>query len=56
MNRKFQKEIYVKKQEINTGLNHLRKTKQRIKNRNKCFKIRRKSIKRYMDKVSEKGI
>ena len=26
------------------------------KQRNKCVKIRRKSIKRYMDKVSEKGI
>ena len=46
MNREFQKEIYVRS---------------RLRNKywvepNKCVKIRRKSIKRYMEKISEKSI
>ena len=58
MNREFQKEIYVKSRLRNkfsvepTAENKAAYKKQR----NKCVKIRRKSIKRYMDKVSEKGI
>ena len=58
MNREFQKEIYVRSRLRNkywvepTTENKVAYQKQR----NKCVKIRRKSIKRYMDKVSEKGI
>ena len=58
MNREFQQEIYVRSK--------LRKkywveptTENKVayqKQRNKCVKIRRKNIKRYMDKISEKGI
>ena len=44
MNRAFQKEIYVRSRLRNKywvrNKYHLRKTKQRIKNRNKCVKIR----------------
>ena len=58
MNREFQKEIYVRSRLRNkywvepTSENKVAYQKQR----NKCVKIRRKSIKRYMDKLSEKGI
>ena len=58
MNREFQKEIYVRSRLRNkywvepTTENKVAYQKQR----NKCVKIRRKSIKRYMDKISEKGI
>ena len=58
MNREFQKEIYVRSRLRNkywvepSAENKAAYKKQR----NKCVKIRRKSIKRYMDKVSEKGI
>ena len=58
MNREFQKEIYVRRRLINkywvepSSENKAAYKKQR----NKCIKIRRKSIKRYMDKISEKGI
>ena len=58
MNREFQKEIYVRSRLRNkywvepTTENKLAYQKQR----NKCVKIRMKSIKRYMDKISEKGI
>ena len=58
MNREFQKEICVKSRLRNkywvepTTENKVAYQKQR----NKCVKIRRKSIKRYMGKVSEKGI
>ena len=58
MNKEFQKEIYVRSRLRNkywvepSAENKAAYKKQR----NKCVKIRRKSIKRYMDKVSEKGI
>ena len=58
MNREFQKEIYVRSRLRNkywiepSAENKAAYKKQR----NKCVKIRRKSIKRYMDKISEKGI
>ena len=58
MNREFQKEIYVRSRLRNkywvepSAENKAAYKKQR----NKCVKIRRKSIKRYMDKVSEKGM
>ena len=58
MNREFQKEIYVrsrlrKKYWVEPSAENKAAYK---KQRNKCVKIRRKSIKRYMDKISEKGI
>ena len=58
MNREFQKEIYVKsrlrnKCWVETSAENKAAYK---KQRNKCVIVRRKSIKRYMDKVSEKGI
>ena len=58
MNREFQKEIYVrsrlrKKYWVEPSAENKAAHK---KQRNKCVKIRRKSIKRYMDKFSEKGI
>ena len=58
MNREFRNEIYVRSRLRNkfwvepTAENKAAHKKQR----NKCVKIRRKSIKRYMSKVSEKGI
>ena len=58
MNREFQKEIYVRSRLRNkywvepSAENKAAYKKQR----NKCVKIRRKSIKRYIDKISEKGI
>ena len=58
MHREFQKEIYVRSRLRNkywvepSAENKVAYKKQR----NKCVKIRRKSIKRYMDKVSEKGM
>ena len=58
MNREFQKEIYVRSRLRNkywvepSAENKAAYKKQR----NKCVKIRRKSIKRYMNKISEKGI
>ena len=58
MNREFQKEIYVRSRLRNkywvepSAENEAAYKKQR----NKCVKIRRKNIKRYMDKISEKGI
>ena len=58
MNREFQKEIYVRSILINkfwvepSAENKAGYKKQR----KKCVKIRRKSIKRYMDQVSEEGV
>ena len=58
MNREFQKEIYVRSRLRNkywvepSAENKAAYKKQR----NKCVKIRRESIKRYMDKILEKGI
>ena len=58
MNREFQKEIYVRSRLRNkywvepSAENKAAYKKQR----NKCVKIRRKSIKRHIDKISEKGI
>ena len=58
MNREIQKEIYVRSRLRNKyWVEPSAENKAAYKNqRNKCVKIRRKSIKRYMDKVSEKGI
>ena len=58
MNSEFQKEIYVRSRLRNKfWVEPSAKDKAAYKNqRNNCAKIRRKSIKRYMDKVSEKGI
>ena len=58
MNRKFQKEIYLRsrlrnKYWVEPSVENKAADK---KQRNKCVKIRRKSIERYMDKISEKGI
>ena len=58
MNREFQKEIYVRsrlksKYWVEPSVENKAAYK---KQRNKCVKIKRKSIKRYMDKISEKGI
>ena len=58
MNREFQKEIYVSsrlrnKYWVEPSVENKAAYK---KQRNKSVKIRRKSIKRYMDKISEKGI
>ena len=56
--REFQKEIYVRSRLRNkywvepSAENEAAYKKQR----NKCVKIRRKSIKRCMDKISERGI
>ena len=58
MNREFQKEIYVRSRLRNkywVELSAENKAAYKTQ-RNKCVKIRRKSIKRYMDKISEKGI
>ena len=58
MNKELQKEIYMRSRLRNkhwvepSAENKAAYKKQR----NKCVKIRRKSIKRYMDKISEKGI
>ena len=58
MNRELQKENYVRSRLRNkhwvepSAENKAAYKKQR----NKCVKIRRKSIKRYMDKISEKGV
>ena len=58
MNREFQKEIYVSSRLRNKFCDEASAENKAAykKQRNKCVKIRRKSIKRYMDKVSEKGI
>ena len=58
MNSEFQKEIYVRSRLRNKfWVEPSAKDKAAYKKqRNNCAKIRRKSIKRYMDKVSEKGI
>ena len=58
MNREFQKEIYVRSRLRNKyWVEPSAKNKAAYKKqRNKCVKIRRKSIKRYMDKISEKDI
>ena len=58
MNKEFQKEIYVRSRLRNKfWVEPSAKDKAAYKKqRNNCAKIRRKSIKRYMDKVSEKGI
>ena len=57
-NRVFQKEIYVKSRLRNKFLvEPSAENKAAYKKlRNKCVKARRKSIKRYLNKVSEKGI
>ena len=54
MNREFQKEIYVRSRLRNKFW--VEPSAAYKKQRNNCAKIRRKSIKRYMDKVSEKGM
>ena len=58
MNREFQKEIYVRCRSRNRyWVQPSVENKWAYKRqRNKCVKIRRKNIKKYMDKVSEKGI
>ena len=58
MNRQFQKEILVRSRLRNKfWVEPFAENKAAYKNqRNKYVKIRRKSIKRYMDKVSEKGM
>ena len=58
MNSEFQKEIYVRSRlRNNYWVEPSAENKAMYKKqRNKCVKIRRKSIKRYMDKISEKGI
>ena len=58
MNRDFQKEIYVRCRSRNRyWVQPSVENKWAYKRqRNKCVKIRRKNIKKYMDKVSEKGI
>ena len=58
MNREFQKKIYVRSRLRNKyWVEPSAKNKAAYKiQRNKCVKIRRKSIKRYMDEISEKGI
>ena len=58
MNREFQKEIYMRSRLRNKYWVQLSgKNKAAYKNqRNKFVKIRRKGIKRYMDKISEKDI
>ena len=58
MNSEFQKEIYVRSRlRNNYWVEPSAENKAMYKKqRNKCVKIRRKSIKRYMDKVSEKGM
>ena len=58
MSREFQKEIYVRSRLRNKYWVEPT-TENKVayqKHRNKCVKIRKKSIKRYMDKISEKGI
>ena len=56
MNREFQKEIYVSSRLRNKFCDEASAENKAAykKQRNKCVKIRRKSIKRYMDKISEK--
>ena len=58
MNSEFQKEIYVRSRlRNNYWVEPSAENKAMYKKqRNKCVKIRRKSIKRYMDQVSEKDI
>ena len=58
MNREFQKEIYVRIRLRNKCSVELSAENKAVykKQRKKCVTIRRKSIKRYMDKISEKGI
>ena len=58
MNREFQKEIYMKSRLRNKyWVEPPTENKAAYeKHRNKCLKLRRKSIKRYMDKISEKSI
>ena len=58
MNREFQKKIYVRSRLRNIYLVEPSTENKATykKQRNKCVKIRRKSIKRCMDKTSEKGI
>ena len=58
MNREFQNETYVRSRLRNKYWVELYEERKPTykKQRNKCVKIRRKSIRRYMDKVSEKGI
>ena len=58
MNSEFEKEIYVRSRlRNNYWVEPSAENKAMYKKQtNKCFKIRRKSIKRYMDQVSEKDI
>ena len=58
MNREFQKEIYVRNRLRNKYWVELSTENKPAykKQRNKCVKIRRGSIKRYIDEISEKGI
>ena len=58
MNREVQKEIYVRSRLRNKyWVEPSPENKAAYKKQsNKCVKIRRKSIKRYLDKISEKGI
>ena len=58
VNREFQKEDYVRSRLRNKYWVEQSAENKTVyeKQRNKCVKIRRESIKRYMDKISEKGI
>ena len=58
MNREFQKEIYVRSRLRNkcwVEPSTQNKAAYKKPQGNKCVKIRRKSIKRYSDKISEKS-